>query len=192
MPHLYIRLVRTVVTFWYTNIYFQTYSCDVKPQCQLSLIQWECWVMSVKRIISGKIQNHDVCLSMTQTSMLALSTSRCGTSPTNWWDMLCYPVMSQTVCLSRIISVWWMFCWLVGLSSAHCCPSQCLSTLFPRHLTSSCASFVTEDDARTDMWKHVAKSDRLLKKYAGDVFTDIQLDEGLHFIVDKDVTARRE
>ena len=52
--------------------------------------------------------------------------------------------------------------------------------------------FVTEDDARTDMWKHVAKSDRLLKKYAGDVFTDIQLDEGLHFIVDKDVTARRE
>ena len=24
--------------------------------------------------------------------------------------------------------------------------------------------FVTEDDARTDMWKHVAKSDKLLKK----------------------------
>ena len=31
-----------------------------------------------------------------------------------------------------------------------------------------------------------------IKKYAGDVFTDIQLDEGLHFIVDKDVTVRRE
>ena len=42
------------------------------------------------------------------------------------------------------------------------------------------------------MWKHVAKSDRLLKKYAGDVFTDIQLDEGLHFLADKDVTTRRE
>ena len=85
-----------------------------------------------------------------------------------------------------------MFCWLVGLSSAHCCPSQCLSILFPRHLTSSCASFVTEDDARTDTWKHMAKSDGLLKKYAVDVFTDIQLDEGLHFLADKDVTTRRE
>ena len=49
--------------------------------------------------------------------------------------------------------------------------------------------FVTEDDARTDMWKHVAKSDRLLKKYAGDVFADTQFDEGLHSIADKDVTA---
>ena len=97
--------------------------------------------------------------------------------------------MSQTVCLSRIISVWWMFCWLVGLSSAHCCPSQCLSTQFLRHLTSPCASFVTEDDVRTDMCKHVTKSDRLLKKYAGDVFADTQLDEEFHSIVDRDVTA---
>ena len=64
--------------------------------------------------------------------------------------------------------------------------------LFPRHFTSSCASFVTEDDARTDTWKHMAKSDGLLKKYAVDVFTDIQLDEGLHFLADKDVTTRRE
>ena len=32
--------------------------------------------------------------------------------------------------------------------------------------------FVTEDVAKTDTWKHVAKSDRLLKKYAGDVFAD--------------------
>ena len=39
------------------------------------------------------------------------------------------------------------------------------------------------------MGKHVTKSDRLLKKYAGDVFADTQLDEGLHSIVDKDVTA---
>ena len=39
------------------------------------------------------------------------------------------------------------------------------------------------------MWKHVAKSDRLLKKYTGDVFADTQFNEGLHSIVDKDVTA---
>ena len=39
------------------------------------------------------------------------------------------------------------------------------------------------------MCKHVTKSDRLLKKYAGDVLTDTQLDEGFHSIVDKDVTA---
>ena len=38
----------------------------------------------------------------------------------------------------------------------------------------------------------MAKSDGLLKKYAVDVFTDIQLDEGLHFLADKDVTTRRE
>ena len=35
----------------------------------------------------------------------------------------------------------------------------------------------------------MAKSDRLIKKYAGDVFADTRLDEGLHSIVDKDVTA---
>ena len=38
----------------------------------------------------------------------------------------------------------------------------------------------------------MAKSYGLFKKYAVEVFTDIQLDEGLHFLVDKDVTARRE
>ena len=52
-----------------------------------------------------------------------------------------------------------------------------------------CASFLTEDDVRTDMCKHVTKSDRLLKKYAGDVFADTQLDEEFHSIVDRDVTA---
>ena len=35
--------------------------------------------------------------------------------------------------------------------------------------------FITEDDAKTDTWKHVAKSDRLIKKYAGDVFADTRL-----------------
>ena len=39
------------------------------------------------------------------------------------------------------------------------------------------------------MCKHVTKSDRLLKKYAGDVFADTQLDEEFHSIVDRDVTA---
>ena len=51
---------------------------------------------------------------------------------------------------------------------------------FLRHLTSLCASFVTEDDVRTDMCKHVTRSDRLLKKYAGDVFADTQRDEEFH------------
>ena len=55
-----------------------------------------------------------------------------------------------------------------------------LSTQFLRHLTSLCASFVTEDDVRTDMCKHVTRSDRLFKKYAGDVFADTQRDEEFH------------
>ena len=39
------------------------------------------------------------------------------------------------------------------------------------------------------MCKHVTKYDKLLKKYAGDVFADTQLDEEFHSIVDRDVTA---
>ena len=39
------------------------------------------------------------------------------------------------------------------------------------------------------MGKHVTKHDKLLKKYAGDVFADTQLDEEFHSIVDRDVTA---
>ena len=39
------------------------------------------------------------------------------------------------------------------------------------------------------MGKHVTKSERLLRKYAGDVFADTQLDEGFHSIVNRDVTA---
>ena len=27
--------------------------------------------------------------------------------------------------------------------------------------------FIQEEDAKTDTWKHMAKSDRLIKKYAG-------------------------
>ena len=39
------------------------------------------------------------------------------------------------------------------------------------------------------MGKHVTKHDKLLKRYAGDVFADTQLDEEFHSIVDRDVTA---
>ena len=52
--------------------------------------------------------------------------------------------------------------------------------------------FITEDDAKTDLLKHVAKSDRLIKKYAGDVFADTRLDDGLHSIVDKEVTTEEK
>ena len=52
--------------------------------------------------------------------------------------------------------------------------------------------FVNEDDSKTDMWKHVAKSDRLIKKYAGDVFSETRLDDGLHSIVDKNETSEEK
>ena len=51
-----------------------------------------------------------------------------------------------------------------------------------------------EDDSRIDNWKHVAKSDKLLKKYAGDVFSETRIDDGLHDIVDSkyDPPAEKE
>ena len=52
--------------------------------------------------------------------------------------------------------------------------------------------FITEDDSKTDVWKHVAKSDRLVKKYAGDVFSETRLDDGLHSIVDKNETPEEK
>ena len=51
---------------------------------------------------------------------------------------------------------------------------------------------VSDDDAKTDTWKHVANSDRLIKKYAGDVFADTCLDDGLHSIVHKDATTEEK
>ena len=45
--------------------------------------------------------------------------------------------------------------------------------------------FITKDDSRTDTWKHVSKSDRLVKKCGGDIFSETRLDDGLHSIVDK-------
>ena len=47
------------------------------------------------------------------------------------------------------------------------------------------SKFIQEDETKTDTWKHVAKSDRLIKKYAGDAFADTRLDDGLHAKVDK-------
>ena len=48
--------------------------------------------------------------------------------------------------------------------------------------------FISEDDSKIDAWKHVAKSDRLIKKYAGEIFADTKLDDGLHSIVDRSDT----
>ena len=45
--------------------------------------------------------------------------------------------------------------------------------------------FLYEDESKTDAWKFVAKSDRLVKKYAGEIFGDTRLDDGLHSLVDK-------
>jgi hypothetical protein len=42
------------------------------------------------------------------------------------------------------------------------------------------------------VWKHVAKSDRLIKKYAGDVFSETRLGDGLHSIVDKNETPEEK
>ena len=47
--------------------------------------------------------------------------------------------------------------------------------------------FIQEEDA-----KHVAKSDRLIKKYAEDAFADTRLVDGLHAIVDKDTTSEEK
>ena len=52
--------------------------------------------------------------------------------------------------------------------------------------------FIQVEDAKTDTWKNVAKSDRLVKKYAGDAFANTRLDDGLHAIVDKDSTTEEK
>ena len=52
--------------------------------------------------------------------------------------------------------------------------------------------FIQEEDSRADAWKYVAKSDRLVKRYAGDAFADTRLDDGLHAIVAKDSTSEEK
>merc|ERR1711888_456478 len=49
--------------------------------------------------------------------------------------------------------------------------------------------FIKQEDNKADEWKTVAKSDRLIRRNAGDVFADTRLDEGLHAIVDKDSSS---
>ena len=50
-------------------------------------------------------------------------------------------------------------------------------------------NFIKQEDNKADEWKNVAKSDRLIRRNAGDVFADTRLDEGLHAIVDKDSSS---
>ena len=45
--------------------------------------------------------------------------------------------------------------------------------------------FRFDDESKTDAWKFVAKSDKLVRKYAGEIFGDTKLDDGLHSIVEK-------
>ena len=45
--------------------------------------------------------------------------------------------------------------------------------------------FIYEDESKTDAWKFVAKSDKLVRRYSGESFGDTKLDDGLHSIVDK-------
>ena len=48
--------------------------------------------------------------------------------------------------------------------------------------------FIQEEDSRADAWANVAKSDRLVRRYAGDTFAETRLDDGFHAIVAKDST----
>ena len=57
-----------------------------------------------------------------------------------------------------------------------------------RGMNSESGKYVSEDDSKPDMWKNVAKSDKLIRKYSGEVFADTKLDDGLHSIVDKKET----
>ena len=44
------------------------------------------------------------------------------------------------------------------------------------------------ENNKPDLWKNVAKSDKLVRKYSGDVFADTKLDDGLYSLVDKKET----
>jgi len=50
-------------------------------------------------------------------------------------------------------------------------------------------NFIKQEDNKADEWKTVAKSDRLIRRNAGDVFSDTRLDEGLLAIVEKDSSS---
>ena len=48
--------------------------------------------------------------------------------------------------------------------------------------------FVIGDETKYDSWKKVAPSEKILKKYGGEVFSETKLDDGLHSVVAKDLT----
>ena len=52
--------------------------------------------------------------------------------------------------------------------------------------------FIQEEDSRADAWANVAKSDRLVRRYAGDAFAETRLDDGFHTIVAKDSTSEEK
>ena len=55
--------------------------------------------------------------------------------------------------------------------------------------TDDAGRFVEDNNAKSDAWKNVCKSDKLIKKYGGDIFSETRLDDGLHSIVDKNEPA---
>ena len=48
------------------------------------------------------------------------------------------------------------------------------------------------ENNKPDLWKNVAKSDKLVRKYSGDVFADTKLDDGLYSLVDKKETVEEK
>ena len=49
-------------------------------------------------------------------------------------------------------------------------------------------SRICPENNKPDIWKNVAKSDKLVRKYSGDVFADTKPDDGLYSLVDKKAT----
>ena len=52
--------------------------------------------------------------------------------------------------------------------------------------------FLTEDESKPDTWKQMAKSDKLIKKFSGEIFSETKLDDGLHSIVDKNESGEEK
>ena len=52
--------------------------------------------------------------------------------------------------------------------------------------------FVSADESKLDSWKQVAKSDKIIKKFSGEIFSETRLDDGLHSIVDKSESAEEK
>ena len=48
--------------------------------------------------------------------------------------------------------------------------------------------FIIGDETKYDSWKKVTPSEKILKKYGGEVFSETKLDDGLHSVVAKDLT----